>query len=110
MGQSGEDADEKTLTRLRTALALNYLVNVVSIRSLPPETVHERAMQGLLIWVGRLAGIVGVLVVVAAVVERLLGVYRLGGLGVGTILEAGMASILIGCLGYLAALAERKQT
>lgn len=28
MGRSGEDADEKTLTCLRTALALNYLANV----------------------------------------------------------------------------------
>jgi hypothetical protein len=66
-------------------------------------------MQGLLIWVGRLAGIVGFLVVVAAVAGRLLGVYRLGGFEVGTILQAGMASILIGCLGYVAALAERTQ-
>ena len=66
-------------------------------------------MQSLLIWVGRLAGIVGFLVVCVAVAGRLLGVYRLGGLEVGTILQAGMASILIGCLGYVAALAERTQ-
>lgn len=66
-------------------------------------------MQTLLIWVGRLAGIVGCLVVVAAVAARLVGLYWLGGLAVGTILQAGMASTLIGCLGYVAALAERKQ-
>jgi hypothetical protein len=66
-------------------------------------------MQALLMWMGRLAGIVGVVVVGVAVAGRLYGLYRLGGFEVGTILQAGMASTLIGCLGYVAALAERTQ-
>jgi hypothetical protein len=64
-------------------------------------------MQALLMWIGRLAGIVGVVVVGVAAIGRLDGVYRLGGFEVGTILQAGMAAILIGCLGYVAAVAER---
>lgn len=66
-------------------------------------------MQALLMWIGRLAGIVGVVVVGVAVVGRLYSVYRLGGFEVGTLLHAGMAATLIGCLGYVAALAERTQ-
>jgi len=64
-------------------------------------------MQALLMWIGRLAGIAGLVVVGVAVVGRLDGLYRLGGFEVGTLLQAGMAAMLIGCLGYVAALAER---
>ena len=64
-------------------------------------------MQALLMWIGRLAGIVGVVVVGVAVIGRLDNVYRLGGFAVGTILQAGMAATLIGCLGYVAAGVER---
>ena len=89
---------------------------VIPILALMPLLAHNHAAGAhqaaghSSTWVEGLPGWAATLVVVAAVVERLLGVYRLGGLGVGTILEAGMASILIGCLGYSAALAERKQT
>ena len=64
-------------------------------------------MQVVLIWVARVAGIAGVLVMALAAFARLGGDYWLGGFQVGTILQAGMAMTLVACLGYIAALAER---
>jgi hypothetical protein len=61
-------------------------------------------LEGLFLLVGRLAGAVGVLIVVAAVAARLVGHYWLGGMQVGTFLQAGIAAMLVGCLGFLAAL------
>jgi hypothetical protein len=61
----------------------------------------------LLLWVGRSAGAVGVLLCVVAAVVRMRGVYALAGFQVGTLLLAGMAAMLVGCLGYIAAVAER---
>lgn len=63
-------------------------------------------MQALLTWIGRVAGIVGVAVAGAAVIGRLAGAYWLGGFQVGTLLQAGMASMLVACLAYVAAIAE----
>ena len=63
-------------------------------------------MQNLLLWIGRLGGIAGVLLSAVAVFVRLRGVYNVAGLQVGTLLLAGMAAMLAGCLGYLAAIAE----
>lgn len=66
-------------------------------------------MRTLLTWTGRLAGVLGVATIIAAVVARLAGAYWLGGYQVGTILQAGMACALLACLGYTAALAEWPQ-
>lgn len=66
-------------------------------------------MRALLTWVGRLAGILGVALIFVATAERLAGAYHVGGLQVGTILQAGMASTLVACLGYAAAVAEWPQ-
>ena len=63
-------------------------------------------MRSLLLWVGRLGGAVGVFLCAVAVLVRLRGVYGLAGFQVGTVLLAGMAAMLVGCLGYLAAIAE----
>ena len=63
-------------------------------------------MRMLLTWLSRFAGIVGVLVIAVAVVGRLAGAYWLHGFQVGTVLQGGMASTLLGCLGYGAVLAE----
>lgn len=65
-------------------------------------------MHPLLIWVARIAGIVGVGVTIVAIVTRLSGAYWLAGFQVGTLLQAGMAALLLACLGYVAALAERR--
>lgn len=64
-------------------------------------------MNTLLIWIARVAGIVGVASIAVAVLGRLSGAHWLGGFQVGTVLQGGMAATLVACLGYLAALAER---
>jgi hypothetical protein len=60
----------------------------------------------LLLWIGRIGGAVGVLLCVIAVLARIRGMFGLAGFQVGTVLLAGMAAMLVGCLGYLAAIAE----
>jgi len=64
-------------------------------------------VQNLLLWIGRLGGAGGVVVCAVAIVARMRGVYGLAGFQTGTLLIAGMAAMLLGCLGYLAALAEQ---
>lgn len=48
-------------------------------------------------WLGRIAGIVGLLLCALAVVARITGHYTLGGFQVGTLLEAGIAGLAAGC-------------
>ena len=67
-------------------------------------------MSKLLLWVGRIGGSAGVALSVIAVLARVLGMYNLAGFQMGTVLLAGMAAMLVGCLGYLAAIAERGRT
>jgi hypothetical protein len=64
-------------------------------------------MANLLLWIGRIGGIAGALTCGIAVLARIGGVYGVAGFQVGTMLLAGMAAMLVGCLGYLAAVAER---
>ena len=64
-------------------------------------------MGSLLRWIGRSAGLVGALLCVGAILARLGGSYVVGGFQVGTLLQAGIAAMLIACLSYLALLAER---
>lgn len=66
-------------------------------------------MESLLLWVGRLAGLSGVLLTVIAIGSRAAGDYFPGGFQVGTILLAGIAAMVLGCLSYVAILAERTQ-
>jgi hypothetical protein len=63
-------------------------------------------MSNFLRWVGRIGGAVGVLVCGMAALARLRGMYNLAGFQTGTVLLAGIAAMLLGCLGYLAAAAE----
>ena len=67
-------------------------------------------MHSLLLWVGRLAGLVGIVMCAVACLARLQQVWNLGGYSIGSILQAGMAGLLLGCLAYLADLAERPRT
>jgi hypothetical protein len=64
----------------------------------------------LLLWIGRLGGIVGVVLCAIAIFGRLRGVYNLAGFQNGTLLLAGVAAMLVGCLGYLAFIAERPRS
>lgn len=54
-------------------------------------------MNALLLLVGRLAGAVGVVACVAAVLLRLGGTYYVGKVGLGAVLQGGMAALLIAC-------------
>ncbi len=64
-------------------------------------------MEMLLLWIGRVAGIVGALVAVAAVLLRAQGSFTVANFQTGTLLQAAIALMLIGCLGYVAAVGER---
>ena len=64
-------------------------------------------MGNLLVWIGRLGGVLGLLLIAGAVLARFRGTYNLAGFQVGTLMLAGIALMIVGCLGYLAFLAER---
>ena len=64
-------------------------------------------MNNLLLWLGRLAGVVGALVCVAAIAVRVGGQYWMGGYQVGTLLLAGSAAMVGGCLCFLWVLTGR---
>lgn len=57
---------------------------------------------------GRLIGLVGVLACVAAMLLRLTGVYYLGPLGTGAVLQGGMAALLIACFLLLLVVVSRQ--
>lgn len=63
-------------------------------------------METLLIWTGRLVGLAGVLLCVIAVVVRLSGAYRLFQFEALTVLQVGVAGMVLGCLCLLTALVE----
>jgi hypothetical protein len=65
-------------------------------------------MSKLLVWMGRVAGLLGLLLTAVAVVARLLGIWHIGSLSVGTLLMAGVAAMVAGTLAYAAALAESR--
>jgi hypothetical protein len=64
-------------------------------------------METLLIAIGRLAGLAGAVMCVVAGVARLTGAYWLGGFQLATLLQAGVAAMVLGCLCFLQALLER---
>ena len=64
-------------------------------------------MTKLLIFVGRAAGIFGVLLGVASVSARAMGMWHFGSLQVGTLLLGSIAAMVLGTLAYAAAVAER---
>jgi hypothetical protein len=63
-------------------------------------------MESLLLWTGRLAGLGGTVVCIVTAAARLGGRYWLGSFQVGTLLQAAMPSMVLGCLCFLAALTE----
>ena len=62
----------------------------------------ESAMNKLLRWTGRSAGVIGILLCVVSVVVRAAGMFVIASFQVGTLLQAGMAMTVLGCLAYLA--------
>lgn len=63
-------------------------------------------MDNLLLWLGRIAGLGGVLLCIFAVVLRLRGTYWIASFQVGTVLAAGAVAMIFGCLCFLAYLAN----
>jgi hypothetical protein len=61
-------------------------------------------MNKWLLSIGRLTGIVGVLMATFAMISRVTGHYDLGGFGVGMMLVAGVAAMVFACLCFLAVL------
>ncbi len=66
-------------------------------------------MNDLLIWMGRIAGLVGIVAMGCAVVLRATGVWHLGGVQIGTLMNAGVAAMVLGTWAYAASIAERKK-
>jgi hypothetical protein len=63
-------------------------------------------MIKLLMWIGRIAGLVGVGSAGTAVLMRTMGQWHLGNLQIGTLLQGGVAAMVLAALAYVAALAE----
>ena len=66
-------------------------------------------MARMLTWVGRLAGCVGVLVCAVAVGARLIGSWDVAGVAIGTVLQLGMAAMILASLAYCAVLVESRE-
>ena len=58
-------------------------------------------METTLLWIGRLAGLLGMIACLIAVGIRLTGAYWIGGLQAGTLFLAGVAAMTFGCLALL---------
>jgi hypothetical protein len=65
-------------------------------------------MDIVLVWLGRVAGIAGLGVCAGAVALRATGHWHVGSFAVGTLLQLGMAGMILACLAYCAALVERR--
>jgi len=66
-------------------------------------------MDQLMLNGGRVAGLVGLLLVAVAVVARLMGMYVIGGFQAATLLMAGMGALLVGCFALLWVLAGSRR-
>lgn len=58
-------------------------------------------MNDMLLWIGRIAGVVGALLCVGAIVVRVGGQYAFAGYQVGTLLLAGSTAMVGGCFCFL---------
>ena len=66
-------------------------------------------MINLLLWIGRIAGLLGLAAAGVAVAVRASGAFHLAGLQAGTLLQAGIAALACGAWAYAASLAERRR-
>lgn len=64
-------------------------------------------MEGLLLWVGRLAALGGILLCAWATYTRLSGAYFTAGFQTGTLLLGGMAAMVFACICFLQVLIGR---
>ena len=66
-------------------------------------------MNELLLLIGRVAGFGGALLCLGAVIARVGGHYWIGGFQTGTLLQAGIAAMVAGCLCFLYVLVDRSE-
>jgi len=66
-------------------------------------------MQSLLLWIARLAGFLGVLLVIVAALRRASGAFFLGTFQIGTVLQGGVAVMVLSCLAYLILVVEYRR-
>jgi hypothetical protein len=66
-------------------------------------------MDWLLVWIGRVAGLIGLVVAAVALVARLTGAFWVVGFQVGTIFMAGIAGLTLGCFCMLVVLTRSRQ-
>ena len=64
-------------------------------------------MDGLLLLLGRVAGVAGLVLCVVAGFFRVSGAYYLGGFQLATLLQAGVGALVVGCFFLLLLLAGR---
>jgi hypothetical protein len=64
-------------------------------------------MNDILLWAGRLAGVIGVVTCVLALFVRISGAYTLAGFEVGTLFLGGTAAMVAGCFCLLLRMDER---
>jgi hypothetical protein len=64
-------------------------------------------MNAALVWIGRVAGAIGVAVCALGAIARVTGHYTVGNYQAGTLLLAGIASMVAGCLALLWAITSR---
>jgi hypothetical protein len=64
-------------------------------------------MESILLWIGRIAGVVGLILSGWAAAARLQGAYFAGGFQIGTLLLVAMTIMIIGCFCLLFALTMR---
>jgi hypothetical protein len=77
-------------------------------RSAPREQRNQGARMGsILLWIGRIAGIAGLLLSAWAAVARLQGAFFAGGYQIGTLLLVGMTAMIVACLCLLFVLTAR---
>lgn len=67
-------------------------------------------MDALLLWMGRIAGISGILLSALAVALRLTGNYWFAGFQIGTLFAGGAVAMILGCLCFAAFLAQNART
>jgi hypothetical protein len=66
-------------------------------------------MESLLLWIGRIAGVAGLILSGWATLSRVTGAYYAGGFQVGTLLLGGITAMLAACLLLLLALTQRSR-
>jgi len=58
-------------------------------------------MNDWMLWIGRLAGVVGALICAVGILARVTGHFWISGYQVGTLFQGGIAAMVAGCFCFL---------